>query len=250
MPNTQPLVSVIMPSYNSEGTIAESIKSVISQTYTNWEIIVVDDKSTDGTWTILKRFSEQYPNIHIFQNDMNRGAGASRNLAIEKAQGRFIAFLDSDDLWTEDKLSEQIAFMLNNNYALTYTHYSRFNSEEEISVVTAPDSTTYKKLLYSNVIGCLTAVYDAQTLGKRYMPLIRKRQDMGLWLDILKDTPAAYCLKEPLAYYRVGVGMSANKIKILSYQWRFYRDVAKLNFFRAIFTFSVYALKGFSKHRQ
>lgn len=113
-----------------------------------------------------------------------------------------------------------------------------------------PKSTTYSKLMYSNVIGCLTAMYDAEQLGKKYMPLIRKRQDMGLWLDILKETATAYCLQEPLATYRVGVGMSANKIKILSYQWRFYRDVAKLNFFRAIFTFSVYALKGFSKHRQ
>ncbi|MCG6221255.1 glycosyltransferase family 2 protein [Vibrio diabolicus] len=249
MPNTQPLVSVIMPSYNSEGTIAESIKSVISQTYTNWEIIVVDDKSTDGTWTILKRFSEQYPNIHIFQNDMNRGAGASRNLAIEKAQGRFIAFLDSDDLWTEDKLSEQIAFLLNNNYALTYTHYSRFNSEDEISVVTAPDSTTYKKLLYSNVIGCLTAVYDAQTLGKRYMPLIRKRQDMGLWLEILKDTPKAYCLPKTLAKYRMDTGMTANKLSVLSYQWKFYRDVVGLSFPKSLLTFSVYAVKGTIKHR-
>ncbi|MFN1532419.1 MULTISPECIES: glycosyltransferase family 2 protein [Vibrio harveyi group] len=249
MPKTQPLVSVIMPSFNSEGTIAESINSVLSQTYTNWEVIVVDDKSTDGTWAILKSLSEQHPNIHIFQNEVNQGAGASRNLAIEKAQGRFIAFLDSDDLWTEDKLSEQIAFMLENEYSLTYTHYSRFNSNEELSVVTAPDYTTYKKLMYSNVIGCLTAVYDTQTLGKRYMPLIRKRQDMGLWLEILKDTPKAYCLPKTLAKYRMDTGMTANKFSVLSYQWRFYRDVVGLSLPRSMLTFSVYAVKGTLKHR-
>ncbi|MEF1215941.1 glycosyltransferase family 2 protein, partial [Vibrio alginolyticus] len=129
----------------------------------------VDDCSTDGTWDLITGYANKYENIKVYQNVVNQGAGASRNFAIKKAKGRFIAFLDSDDLWTEDKLAEQIPFMLENNYPLTYTHYSRFTSEEELSVVTAPEYTTYKKLMYSNVIGCLTAVYDAQALGKRYM---------------------------------------------------------------------------------
>ena len=197
MQKSQSLVSIIMPSYNSDGTILESIQSVLSQTYKNWELIIVDDRSTDNTWQVIQTYADKYDNIRVYQNKENLGAGASRNFAIKKARGRFIAFLDSDDLWTEDKLAEQIPFMLENNYPLTYTHYSRFTSEEELSVVTAPEYTTYKKLMYSNVIGCLTAVYDAQALGKRYMPLIRKRQDMGLWLDILKDTPKAYCLPKP-----------------------------------------------------
>ncbi|EJU9537387.1 glycosyltransferase family 2 protein [Vibrio alginolyticus] len=243
------LVSVIMPTYNSTGTVVESIQSVLSQTYKNWELIIVDDRSTDNTWQVIQTYADKYDNIRVYQNKENLGAGASRNFAIKKARGRFIAFLDSDDLWTEDKLAEQIPFMLENNYPLTYTHYSRFTSEEELSVVTAPEYTTYKKLMYSNVIGCLTAVYDTQALGKRYMPLIRKRQDMGLWLDILKDTPKAYCLPKPLAKYRMDSGMTANKFSVLSYQWKFYRDVVGLSLPRSLFTFSVYAVKGTMKHR-
>ena len=249
MQKSQSLVSIIMPSYNSEGTILESIQSVLSQTYKNWELIIVDDRSTDNTWQVIQTYADKYDNIRIYQNKENLGAGASRNFAIKKARGRFIAFLDSDDLWTEDKLAEQIPFMLKNNYPLTYTHYSRFSSEEELSVVTAPEYTTYKKLMYSNVIGCLTAVYDTQALGKRYMPLIRKRQDMGLWLDILKDTPKAYCLPKALAKYRMDSGMTANKFSVLSYQWKFYRDVVGLSLPRSLFTFSVYAVKGTMKHR-
>ncbi|ELA6608646.1 MULTISPECIES: glycosyltransferase family 2 protein [Vibrio] len=249
MQKSQSLVSIIMPSYNSDGTILESIQSVLSQTYKNWELIIVDDRSTDNTWQVIQTYADKYDNIRVYQNKENLGAGASRNFAIKKARGRFIAFLDSDDLWTEDKLAEQIPFMLENNYPLTYTHYSRFTSEEELSVVTAPEYTTYKKLMYSNVIGCLTAVYDAQALGKRYMPLIRKRQDMGLWLDILKDTPKAYCLPKPLAKYRMDSGMTANKFSVLSYQWKFYRDVVGLSLPRSLFTFSVYAVKGTMKHR-
>ncbi|EPT9256083.1 glycosyltransferase family 2 protein [Vibrio alginolyticus] len=243
------LVSVIMPTYNSTGTVVESIQSVLSQTYKNWELIIVDDRSTDNTWQVIQTYADKYDNIRVYQNKENLGAGASRNFAIKKAKGRFIAFLDSDDLWTEDKLAEQIPFMLENNYPLTYTHYSRFTSEEELSVVTAPEYTTYKKLMYSNVIGCLTAVYDTRALGKRYMPLIRKRQDMGLWLDILKDTPKAYCLPKPLAKYRMDSGMTANKFSVLSYQWKFYRDVVGLSLPRSLFTFSVYAVKGTMKHR-
>ncbi|MCS0231422.1 glycosyltransferase family 2 protein [Vibrio alginolyticus] len=249
MQKSQSLVSIIMPSYNSDGTILESIQSVLSQTYKNWELIIVDDRSTDNTWQVIQTYADKYDNIRVYQNKENLGAGASRNFAIKKARGRFIAFLDSDDLWTEDKLAEQIPFMLENNYPLTYTHYSRFTSEEELSVVTAPKYTTYKKLMYSNVIGCLTAVYDTQALGKRYMPLIRKRQDMGLWLDILKDTPKAYCLPKPLAKYRMDSGMTANKFSVLSYQWKFYRDVVGLSLPRSLFTFSVYAVKGTMKHR-
>ncbi|EHA1076452.1 glycosyltransferase family 2 protein [Vibrio alginolyticus] len=249
MEHQSKLVSIIMPTYNSTDTVVESIQSVLSQTYKNWELIIVDDRSTDNTWQVIQTYADKYDNIRVYQNKENLGAGASRNFAIKKAKGRFIAFLDSDDLWTEDKLAEQIPFMLENNYPLTYTHYSRFTSEEELSVVTAPEYTTYKKLMYSNVIGCLTAVYDTQALGKRYMPLIRKRQDMGLWLDILKDTPKAYCLPKPLAKYRMDSGMTANKFSVLSYQWKFYRDVVGLSLPRSLFTFSVYAVKGTMKHR-
>ncbi|MFV7759053.1 glycosyltransferase family 2 protein [Shewanella algae] len=243
------LVSIVMPTYNSYSTVADSIESVLRQSYRNWELIIVDDHSHDGTWELISQYATNYEGIFVFQNKVNRGAGISRNFAIRKAKGRFIAFLDSDDLWLEDKLSKQISFMLDNNYYFTYTYYRRFTDGKLLELVRAPLSTTYKKLVYSNVIGCLTAIYDVSYLGKRYMPSIRKRQDMGLWLDILKDIPEAYCLPVELARYRVGTGMTSNKFSVLSYQWCFYREVLGLGFFRSLFTFSVYAVKGILKHK-
>ncbi|EIV1853677.1 glycosyltransferase family 2 protein [Vibrio vulnificus] len=244
------LVSVIMPSYNSGKTISESIGSVLQQSYTNWELIIVDDQSTDDTWSIISKYAEEFENIHIYRNKTNSGAGVSRNFAIEQSKGRFVAFLDSDDLWSKEKLSKQISFMLDNNYPFTYTYYQRFDKYGKRGIVGAPKYITYDKLLYSNVIGCLTAVYDTHYLEKKYMPLIRKRQDMGLWLDILKCVPKAYCLQEVLASYRMDSGMTANKLTVLSYQWDFYREVVGLSFFRSAFTFGIYALKGFIKHRK
>ncbi|OOE93003.1 glycosyltransferase family 2 protein [Salinivibrio sp. IB643] len=244
-----PMVSIIMPSFNCEDTIVESVNSVLSQTYKNWELIIVDDASTDDTWRVVSRFVDEYDRIKAYSNSENKGAGWCRNFAIEKARGRFIAFLDSDDLWKEDKIEKQISFMLENNYALTYTYYQRLDGSDVLDIVKAPLETDYNKLLFSNVIGCLTAVYDTKKLGKRYMPLIRKRQDMALWLHILKDIPTAHCLPEVLASYRYNNGMSSNKLKVLSYQWELYRKVIGLGLMKSLFVFSVYAYKGFLKHR-
>ncbi|ENP0848336.1 glycosyltransferase family 2 protein [Vibrio parahaemolyticus] len=242
-------VSIVMPSYNSANTIIESIESILAQTYKNWELIIVDDCSSDNTWDILSEYSNLYENIHIYRNEKNEGAAVSRNIAINKSQGRFIAFLDSDDLWTEDKLCEQIDFMLTHGYSFTYTYYTRFNAKGETTEVAAPNFTTYEKLLYSNVIGCLTAMYDTEAVGKVFMPLIRKRQDMGLWLNILKVTPKAYCLAKPLAYYRADSGMTSNKIKVLSYQWKFYRNIVGLGLLKSSYLFVFYAINGIMKHK-
>ncbi|MPS32392.1 MULTISPECIES: glycosyltransferase family 2 protein [unclassified Salinivibrio] len=249
MPNNHPLVSIIMPSFNAAQTISESIESVLAQTYTNWELVIVDDQSTDSTWSLINRYAQSHANIHVYQNSDNCGAGVSRNCAIERAQGRFIAFLDADDVWEPNKLTVQVGVMLKNGYPFTYTHYTKFKGNQLLSTIKAPSQVTYSQLLYSNVIGCLTAMYDTSVLGKRYMPLIRKRQDMGLWLDILKDIPAAHCIPESLAKYRIDTGMTANKLTVLSYQWRFYRDVVKLPILQAISVFCVYAIKGFLKHK-
>ena len=244
----KPLVSVVMPTFNAEKYLAESINSVLAQTYNNWELLITDDCSTDDTVAIAKKYADSDSRVKLFIQPQNQGAGAARNNSIKNAKGKYIAFLDADDLWLPKKLEKQVLFAQKNNHALTYTSYQKFSGNKLAGIVTPPKSTTYSKLMYSNVIGCLTAMYDAEQLGKKYMPLIRKRQDMGLWLDILKEVPAAYCLREPLARYRVGVGMSANKLKTLSYQWRFYRDVEKLGLLRATYTFGVYAMKGFKKH--
>ncbi|MBE8232626.1 MAG: glycosyltransferase family 2 protein [Endozoicomonadaceae bacterium] len=243
------LVSIVMPSFNSEKTIAQAISSVLSQTYSNWELIIVDDCSTDDSIGVIKNFISNEPKINLIVNRENSGAGFSRNVAIKFAKGKYIAFLDADDLWYLEKLEKQIKFMQRNDYAFTYTQYQKFDANGDGGVVIPPITVTYKQLLYSNVIGCLTAVYDSDKLGKRYMPLIRKRQDMGLWLEILKDIPKAYCLTENLAKYRIDTGMTQNKFSVLGYQWRFYREVVGLGILKAIFTFVIYAYKGFIKSR-
>lgn len=248
MSEEQPLVSIIMPAYNAELHIAESIDSVISQTYSNWELLITDDRSTDTTQKIINEYAIQDSRIKLFINDENGGAGIARNNSIKQSVGRFIAFLDADDQWLPEKLTTQISFMLRNNYAFTFTAYQKLEGETLKGTVTPPQFTTYNKLLNSNVIGCLTAVYDTNVLGKHYMPVIRKRQDMGLWLSLLKQVPKSYSLPDVLALYRVDSGMTQNKFKILKWQWLFYRDVLELNIFRATYHFFIYSVKGFLKH--
>lgn len=245
----QPLVSIIMPSYNSAKTIAESIESVIAQTYQNWELLITDDVSVDNTKDIVRSYCANDNRIKLFELNRNSGAGASRNNSIENSKGDYIAFLDSDDLWFQDKLSTQIVFMKLNNILLSYSAYQKFSSEGDGGVIIPPSSVTYEQLLTGNVIGCLTAVYNAKILGKRYMPLIRKRQDMGLWLNILRDVDKAYGINEVLAKYRVDTGMTQNKFNILKWQWIFYREVVGLNFLKTARCFILYAYKGFLKNR-
>ncbi|EOD8840280.1 glycosyltransferase family 2 protein, partial [Enterobacter hormaechei] len=172
------------------------------------------DQSTDDTLEIIKDLAAKDSRIKIFQNENNSGAGISRNKSISNAQGRFIAFLDSDDMWEKDKLTKQINFMIKNGYHLTYTQYIKVDEDGNIKgKIHPPLEVDYNELLKSNVIGCLTAIYDTEKLGKVFMPSIRKRQDMALWLKILQVIPKAYCFPEELAIYREGRGsLSSNKL--------------------------------------
>lgn len=241
------LVSIVMPCYNSEATIRLSIESVLAQTYENWELLITDDQSSDGSVGIVSEVVAEDHRVKLFQLSENGGAGVARNYSIQKSSGRYIAFLDADDSWHPDKLALQIAFMKEQRVALTYCAYQKVKGGELAGVVTPPEEVSFDQLLYSNVIGCLTAVYDAHVLGKRYMPEIRKRQDMGLWLDILKDTGLAKATPGVLAYYNCDTGMTKNKFTVLGYQWRFYRDVVRLGVVKTLWVFCVYACRGLRK---
>ncbi len=244
------LVSIIMPSYNSASTIGESIESVLKQKYANWELLITDDCSSDDTVSIVNEYAKLDPRISLAVLEKNAGAGVARNNSIELAKGRFVAFLDADDIWHEDKLLFQIEFMKKNNVELSYTYYQKFSGNSgDGGVIRCPAKTTYDKLLYSNVIGCLTAVYDTKKIGKQFMPTIRKRQDMGLWLKILKLVDDAECVPLVLAKYRVDSGMTANKFKVLSYQWQFYRSVIGLPLCKAVLVFCIYSYRGLIKSR-
>lgn len=243
------LVSIIMPSYNTGQFIKETISSVLAQDYLKWELIIVDDNSSDDSVAVIKSLLKEDARIQLIQNDTNLGAAVSRNLAIEKAQGRFIAFLDSDDLWSSNKLSKQITFMLDNNYCFTYAAYDKIDEEgNPIGHIDVPKKSSYKSLLRTCSIGCLTAIYDTLTLGKIYLPLIRKRQDYGLWLRILKKIDFAYGYEDTLAKYRVRTNsISSNKFSAANYQWKIYREVEKLSLVSSLYHMLTYTLNGIWK---
>lgn len=246
MEKIRPLVSVIMPCYNAQNNILNAIQSVLTQDYQNLELIIIDDSSTDDTINILNQLKD--PRINLIFSKKNQGAGVSRNIGIEQAKGRFIAFLDSDDLWLKTKLSEQINFMLENNYRFTFSYYQHLSEAGLGKIITAPKFTTYHRSLYGNVIGCLTVIYDTAHFGKQFMPLIRKRQDFGLWLKLLSLENKAYCYPKVLAHYRTDSGMTQNKLNAAKHQWFFYRDTLKLNLFSSLWYFTFYSFNGFFKH--
>ncbi|MCG9597832.1 glycosyltransferase [Vibrio sp. Isolate25] len=244
------LVSIITPCYNPGLELLETIKSVQKQTYKNYEHIIVDDCSTQPLPEEVLACIEDDKQIVFIRRSWNAGPAVTRNRALSCARGRFIAFLDSDDLWHPEKLEQQISFMLTKGVSFSYTSYEVFDAKGKIlGLRTPPPTLTYKDILKSNQIGCLTAIYDAQVLGKVYMPNIVKRQDMGLWLKILRNINCAQGLVDkPLARYRVGtVSLSSNKFSVLKYQWRIYREVEKLSFIKSINYFRHYAYKGLTR---
>ena len=223
--------------HNSEAFIPSCIGSVLAQTYTNWEHILVDDCSTDNSASVVKNFAEKDSRIKLIELEVNSGAGLARNRAIEVAAGEYIAFLDSDDLWAAEKLQRQLRFMQDNNYHFSFTSYNTINENgEDISrIVKAKERVTYNSALFKNPIGCLTVMYDCKFFGKEYMPVIRKRQDYALWLRLLKKTDA-YGLNEILSTYRLrSDSISANKIDLLKYEWKIYREVEGLSLPKSLF---------------
>ena len=225
------------PVHNAEAFIAGCIGSVLSQTYENWEHILVDDCSTDKSAEIVKEYANKDNRIKLIHLEVNSGAGVARNKAIEAASGDYIAFLDSDDLWAVNKLERQLRFMQDNNYYFTFSSYDTINEDGvNISrIAKAKMRVTYKSALYKNPIGCLTVIYDVKYFGKQYMPAIRKRQDYALWLKLLKKADA-YGINEILATYRLrNNSISSNKFGLLKYEWKIYREVEGLSFVKSLF---------------
>jgi teichuronic acid biosynthesis glycosyltransferase TuaG len=245
-----PLISVITPSYNAAKVIKNTMKSVQMQTYDNWEMIIVDDCSKDDTVAIIKAEQQLDNRIKLIELKENSGAAVARNTAINYANGSFIAFLDSDDQWTEEKLEKQLQFMLEKDVAFSFTAYRLMDENGEVlqKVVNAPKVVNYNFLLKNTIIGCLTVMLNIEKLGKVQMPKIRTRQDLALWLSILKKGNNAYGLNEPLAYYRKVKGsISSNKMKMAKQNWLVYRQIEKLGFLRAAWSFANYAWNSVKK---
>lgn len=246
------LISIITPAFNASKTILETYNSLFSQSLQDWEWIVINDCSNDDTACLIEKISQKDNRVILVNNKTNSGAAVSRNIGISLARGRFIAFIDSDDLWVWNKLEKQINFMKHNNYMFTFSNYYLLlgdGSKKEYRV--KKDFVTYKQLLKSNVIGCSTVMYDSKTIGKQYMPTDSdKREDHAAWLDLIKKSNGAFCLNEPLTLYRVGnKSVSSNKFKMLKYQYRMYRKHEGFGIIKSLwYTFVISVKKVFTKY--
>ena len=245
-PVNRPTVSIITPCFNAEHTLEKTIHSVLAQSLQEWELLLVDDRSRDNTLALAQQLASTDSRIKVLQLEENSGAAKARNLGIERARGRFIAFIDADDQWKPSKLDTQIAWMIQHECPLSYTAYSRSNQTGAlINLVGVPQSLSYRELLKTNYIGCSTAVYDTQTIGKVYMPDIRRRQDYGLWLRILKLIPEAKGINFPLTDYLVhDQSLSSNKKVSASYNWKIYRQIEGLSMLTSAYYFLQYAIRG------
>lgn len=211
------LVSIIMPSYNCGKYVEETILSVQAQTFKNWEIVFVDDCSNDETIRIVNALREQDTRIRLYQNKGNLGAAVSRNYALQEARGRWIAFLDSDDLWEPTKLEKQVRFMEENGYAFSYTYYQEINSNGELTgvTITGPSRVTKQGMYAFCWPGCLTVMYDANVIGQLQIEDIRKNNDYAMWLKVCKKADC-YLLPEVLAKYRRGRSGSVSSHGIMT----------------------------------
>lgn len=247
----EPIVSVITAMYNSEKYINATIDSVLAQTFDNWEMIIVDDGSTDRSAEIVRTRSSADERIKFYQLSRNHGMPfAARNLATEKAQGRYIAFLDSDDRWLPEKLERQLQFMSENKYPVTFTSYSKVYEEEKAKtkvINIQKKIISFEDLLKTNHIGCLTAMYDVKQTGK-LIQYEHKYEDYIMWLLLLKKGFKAYGMNEVLGIYRVHKkSISTNKFKMARINWKIYRNIMKLDIFMSSWYFVHYCLNGWKK---
>ena len=244
------LVSIITACYNAEDHISETIESILKQSYKDWELILINDGSTDKSEQIIQKFHAQDNRLKVINLDKNHGPAYSRNQGIKMARGKYIAFLDSDDVWHENKLEEQVDFMRNSKVQFSFTGYQKIDEKGQFfgRKIDAPKELTYKELLKSCTIGCLTVMYDQSNIGKYYMPNYPKAQDYALWLNILKDGINAYGLNQTLAFYRIRKrSISRNKIKKAFYQWKIYRTQENLGYFKSLYYMAHYTFHGFLK---
>ena len=244
-----PLVSIITPIYNSEAFLEETVVSILNQSYSNWELLLIDDCSTDNTLALANQYSNKYSNITVLKNQNNVGAAVSRNKGITATSGDFIAFLDADDLWKPNKLEVQIKFMLANNCAVSYTSYEQIDqySNPLHKLVKVLPELSYNKYLKTNYIGNLTGVYNAKILGKIMAPNLRKRQDWLLWLSAIKKSgKPALGIQESLAYYRVRPdSISSNKIELLQHNYWVYKKGLGFSTLKSLYRMLIFIKEQF-----
>lgn len=246
-----PQISVITPAYNASHYISKAIESVQAQTFLYWEMIVVDDSSTDGTCEIVEKYAVMDSRIKLIRQTENGGPAKARNVALSVASSRYVAFLDCDDMWLPEKLAHQLLFMVERKIAFSYTLYRQFSDEPNYisGLVSLPISFNYNGLLKNTGIACLTVMIDTELTGPIRMESVR-HEDYVLWLKLLKNQFIAYGLMEDLARYRISkTSVSGNKFKSATWVWKVYRDIERLNFLYAFWCLLNYGWRAYRKHR-
>ena len=246
-----PIVSVITPAHNADRFLDETIRSVLAQTFSDWEMVVVDDDSSDRTREIVEHWAASDPRIRLVRQSPKQGAAEARNRALAEARGRYVAFLDSDDLWRPEKLAVQVAFMRETGALFSFASYSIIDERGKSlgRTVEAPEQVDYPFLLRNTVIGCLTVMLDRSGLGPLRMPLLRQHEDLSLWYELLKRGVVARGIPRDLALYRVVKGSSSrNKISSALHMWTVYRDQERLSLPAALWCYVHYAWHAYRKN--
>lgn len=232
------LVSIITPTYNCAKFIARTIDSVKAQTYENWEMIIVDDRSQDNTKEIVEDYMKNDPRIQYHLLDSNSGAAVARTTAMKLAKGEYMAFLDSDDIWMPNKLECQIKWMEENDYAFSCTAYEQIDEDDNLlnRTIKTVKKTDYNRLLLDCPVGNSTVMYNVEKMGKFEVPNIRKRNDDALWLQMLKKEKYIWGMTDVLMKYRIRQNsISSNKFKVIKYHWILYREIEHLSVLRSAF---------------
>lgn len=238
--------SIIMPVFNSEKTVSDSINSVLNQTYSNFKLYIINDSSTDNSKDIILSFNDN--RIIYLETPENLGVAYARNLGIKHCTGNYISFLDSDDLWLPQKLEMQLS-KLCDGYDVVCSNYITFTNDSELSLRQSPTIIKYTSMLKSNFIGNLTGTYNAYNLGKFFQKKVG-HEDYVMWLEILKKSNKAFCIQDTLAKYRVSnTSLSSNKFRTIKWQWSIYRNELKLSNIKSLYYFSHYILNALKKRR-
>lgn len=245
------LVSVIIPTYNVADYLDSTLKSIVTQTYKNLEIIIVDDKSSDGTQEKISKWQEQDKRIVVKLLNKNSGAAVTRNIALEMARGRYIAFCDSDDLWETNKIEEQLKFMEKSKIFFSYTQYILARADGKSKIVYVHDKLDYEKSLRNSF--CITTssvMLDRNVVGDIRIPLVRTGQDHLLWWSIMKRGIFAYALQKPVTIIRIRKNsLSEKNFSLIKKRWKLYRHYEGLSFFKCINIFVHYAINGIKKYK-
>lgn len=243
-------ISIVTPCFNAQNYIDKMINSVISQTYVNWELIIVDDYSNDDSVKIVKKFVNQDDRIKLIELSVRSGPAIARNKAINLANGRYLTFLDADDFWGTNFL--KLSLQNIKNHSFIYSEYKRVNEDGQfIKKIKTVSKVNYEGILKGTPISCLTAFIDLKKIGKKFFPLNTYREDIAFWILVLKECKIAYGFKFCEAYYRFHKNSSSNnKFKMALHTWYDYRNYYNLSFFKSVYFFTHYATKGAKKFFQ